>query len=274
MPNYTTCATYNISTVNTTLSPFDLQYAYDVGIINIGAVTYRILYGCLYIILLLWSIWQYGKHAYDKKLWFDNRQVVVVCILLCSLLRSIQFFIKAITDCNPSVSWIDELFTALETIVQFCAFTLLISFWVELQLNVKQGLKSLQKTKKPTSILIGVFFVVRMTEFVFIILSDDKKNAFNIDRTISKSNIFHDLALVFRIFNVLLYSVVLGIAAYWGKKLLFQLRAFEKKIIIANNKAAAKAAKAEGEKSKMLERGERSLSTNSRSSGGGGGGGK
>ena len=279
--NYTTCYTFNISTINSTITPNDLQLAYEVGIENAGALVYFNLFGFIYLVLFLWSGWQYGLHGYHKKLWFDNRQVVVVCILTCSLLRSIQFFIKPITDCETSVKWLDELFTAVETIVQFTAFTMLISFWIELQLNVRQGLKSLQKTRTPTIILIGVFSFVRMTEFVFIVLSKDKKNAFDVDEKLKNDrNIFKDLSLVFRVLNVLLYAVVLIIAGYWGRKLLLQLRAFEKRTKQANDrvaKAAAQKLKGTVKASVAIQRTSKlndGGGGGSSSSGGGGGGGR
>ena len=189
----------------------------------------------MYLFILSWSAWQYSKHVQKKKLWLDNRQIVVLCILFTALLRSLQFFLKEVTDCNAEYEWIDELFTALETIAQFNAFTLLISFWIELQLNVKQGLKSLQKLKNPTIILLLTFFVVRMSEFAFIISPLKVYSPSAIRRKAT-------IVLICKALSVCLYGFLLVVAGYWGYKLLTQLRAFERKTRERNERAAASAA--------------------------------
>jgi hypothetical protein len=231
---YVNCHTYNISISNETdgssITPELLQTAFNTAVISPEGVTYRIFFGCIYIFIFAWSSWQYAKHGIHKKLWIDNRQIVVLCILITALFRSVQFFLKVQTDCNSEYKWFDELLTALETIAQFTAFTLLISFWIELQLNVKQGLKSLQKLKRPTTILLSVFFVVRMTEFIFIVLSK------RIEYFGSTSSLFATLALLFRILNVCLYGFLLCVATYWGYKLLSQLRHFERKTRESNDR--------------------------------------
>ena len=245
--SYTTCYTYNISTTNTNITRDDLQNAFQIGVISPAGIAYRWTFGCVYLVVLGWSSWQYGVHGLNKKLWLDNRQIVVLCISLCALLRALQFLLKAVTDCQNEYKWIDELFTALGTIVQFTGFTLLISFWIELQLNVRQGLKSLQKLKRPTIILLVVFFCVRMLECIFIILA--KSTVY----TEATSSTFKLLANIFRGLNVSLYGVVLVIATYWGYKLLQQLRAFERKTRETNKKTALAIAKRELKKEQLEE---------------------
>ena len=238
---YTQCHTYNISITNHedidryNISRDQLQNAYDVAINSSLGTAYRIFFGFMYLFILSWSAWQYLKHVQKKKLWLDNRQIVVLCILSTALLRSLQFFLKEVTDCNAEYEWIDELFTALETIAQFNAFTLLISFWIELQLNVKQGLKSLQKLKNPTIILLLTFFVVRMSEFAFIISPLKVYSPSAIRRKAT-------IVLICKALSVCLYGFLLVVAGYWGYKLLTQLRAFERKTRERNERAAASAA--------------------------------
>ena len=99
-PSYTTCYTYNISTTNTNITRDDLQNAFQIGVISPAGIAYRWTFGCVYLVVLGWSSWQYGVHGLNKKLWLDNRQIVVLCILVCALLRALQFLLKAVTDCQ------------------------------------------------------------------------------------------------------------------------------------------------------------------------------
>ena len=167
------CHTYNRSwngTASIARNDF-LQRAYEVGIESTLATTYRVGFSILYFSIVIWGAHQYVVHGRRRRLWCDNRQIVVQSLLWCSLLRGLQFLLKVVTDCNGALKAMDELFTALETVFQFLAFVLLIAFWIELQIGMKKGLQNLRKTRNPVIAFSITFSTLRLVEFVFIVLS-------------------------------------------------------------------------------------------------------
>ena len=220
------CHTYNLSwngTRSVTRNDF-IQHAYVVGIESPLAISYRFLFAALYFIIVIWCSHQYIRHGRKKRLWCDNRQIVVLSLLICSLLRGVQFLLKVVTDCNKNLKNMDELFTALETVLQFLAFVLLIAFWIELQIGMKKGLQNLHKTRNPVILFCVTFSVLRMTEFVFITLAKSP-NSF----PTAGISTFENAALAFRVLSMLVYTGILAVAGYWGIKLLRSLKHIENK---------------------------------------------
>ena len=140
-----------------------------------------------------------------------------------------QFFLKVVTDCNEGLKAVDELFTAMETVFQFLAFVLLIAFWIELQIGMKKGLQNLRKTRNPVIAFCVTFSLLRMIEFVFIVLAKSP-NSF----PAAGISMFENVALAFRVLSMAIYAFILTVAGYWGVKLLRSLRNIESKYRSSN----------------------------------------
>jgi hypothetical protein len=220
------CHTYNRSWNGTASSARNdfLQHAYEVGIESTLATTYRIIFGALYFAIVFWGAHQFILHGRRRRLWCDNRQIVIQSLMWCSLLRGVQFLLKVVTDCNEGLKAMDELFTALETVFQFLAFVLLIAFWIELQIGMKKGLQNLRKTRNPVIAFSITFSTLRMIEFVFIVLAKSP-NSF----PAAGISLFENIALAFRVLSMLVYAGIMAVAGHWGIKLLRSLRTIEDK---------------------------------------------
>lgn len=224
---YRQCHLYNVSWNGTNSVERNtlLQKAYFVNVESPIGVSYRVLFALLYYGVVLWCSHQYVLHGRRKKLWWDNRQIVVQSLLWCSLMRGSQFLVKVATDCNAHLKMYDELLTALETVLQFLAFVLLIAFWVELKISMRRGLQNLQKTRTPVIAFSVVFALARMVECLFIILLDSP------DSTIPRStaSLLGSFATGLRLFSILIYAIIMAVAGYWGFQLLNSLLQMERK---------------------------------------------